>query len=380
MATQISPMECKTLHTKTKTLVVEANFSPAVNDESTPDIQVFDSRFSRFAVSIIDTDAAEKVVSANIKVSKEADPFIRMAEAGIKKAIDASLFFSEDTEDEDSSNAAGDSPAYTHILFSDPYKGKTVAMVLHEDQEGGKKALSEIYQRLCADKERPENALELQAILDGSTLLKSGELKPSGLPGLEKNPAYTQKLFYSAFKNRTVADVLSEAKENEEKLRNLYVDLKKNMDRYPNNKPQMSAIAEGLSLLKAGALKKAKSSFVLYKCGPKANAYKEENELAPCTELTLSLYPADNSPFQLTIENFLAPIKKDSTGRTNPEMSKKEKYNSHDFRISLYDMISLIEEMKRQMNAFFYENYGKSYSSASDELKRRRLERKEAEE
>ena len=377
MATKVSEFECKTLHSKTKTLVVEANFSAAANDDQTPSIQVFDSKFSRFTVSIIDTEAETKTVSANIKVTKEADPFIRMAEAGIERVIFQMYSSREEKPEEDA--AGGTTPAYTHILFSDPFQGKTVATVLTDgDVEENKKALGKIYKELLSTKDQyPENLPEMAAIMDGSNLLKEGKLVAAGVQDQKDNPAYSQKIF--ALK-MTAAEALSEAG-GEEKLRKLYADLDRNKNKYKNNVIQMQAISEGLSLLQAGALEKTskKSAYTLYKCGPKGNTYrKEEDGLTHCTELTLSMYPGDNSPFVLCIENFNAPVKEDESGRQTPLKSQAKDIVKHDFRINLYDMISLVEEMKRQMSAFFSNNYGTAYRKASDEMLRHRQEWKEA--
>ena len=373
MATK-SEFECRVLHSKTKTLVVEANFTPAINDESASDIQVYDSKYSRFKVTIIDTEAEQKDVSANIKVTKESDAFVRMAEAGIERVI--SGMYTTDDDSCEESVTGGTSPAYTHILFSEPFRGKTVAMVLTgEDAESNKMELGKIYKELLeTSKQYPENLPEMDAIMDGSRLLKEGKIIRAGVPDQKENPAYAQMIY--SFK-KTAAEILADPG-NEEKLRKTYFDLERNKDKYKNNAVQMRAIAEGLSLQRAGALKKMKSSAVLYKCGPKANSYKAgENELCPCTEMTLSLFPGDNSPFVLTIENFKAPVNKDDSGRTNPVKSKAEKYVKHDFRISLYDMIGLVSEMKRQVNAYFYANYEEAYLQAAEEMRRRRQEWKE---
>ena len=163
------PFEVCAIKRKTKTLAIMAHFTKAKASEDDTPLAVYDSKFSRLAVSVIDTESTS--ARANIPVSA--------LEAIFKKtdyAFDLQMRMIYEHGEEKASEKKT-SPAYTVAIASGLLKGKTPAKVLLEEKEQGKEALKKQYDWLKANLEKyPKNAVQMEAIAEAVKLYGEGRL------------------------------------------------------------------------------------------------------------------------------------------------------------------------------------------------------------
>ena len=151
---------------QTKTFCMNSYLHPALAEDGQNPYRIYDQRFSRFRVTVIDTTNGKKYAEANIPVNMIAD-IIARSEYAFKRAMDVEV----------EPEVSGTSPAHTVRFTSGYFKGKTPAEVLLEDPEKNKKALMTQYEYLKKNLEKyPGNKIQMDAIRDASDLLKKGEL------------------------------------------------------------------------------------------------------------------------------------------------------------------------------------------------------------
>lgn len=162
------------LQTSSKTLLIQPFFYAAKTSGEEPEtpLKVFNS-FSRWVVTIIDTNAVPKAVSHNISINRntwEYDEFSGAAEDGLcmEKAYHYGLKRAE---------KGPDGPAYTVKLFAKPFSGMTPAAVLSSNPDNIEK-LSDVYRLLERNLSAyPGNKGQMDAITDAIRRLKEGTLQ-----------------------------------------------------------------------------------------------------------------------------------------------------------------------------------------------------------
>ncbi len=211
-------------------------------------------------------------------------------------------------------------------------------------------------------------------------------------PDIPKTLAYSQTLAMKPFAGMTPAEVLSDPK-NEEELVTIYGYLEKNVDRYPKNKAQMSAINEALDLFRSGKLVKAevkkeknqKLVFSLTKAipyvkdpGSTSSRRAQEGEIVPCVEVYLYLWPANRSPFQLEIINYDSPLRilENGTSAGTPSKMLKDTYVKNSIFLSWEIMKNLVERMKHSYDGFFYSQFPEALKLANNILQQKHLNSK----
>ena len=360
-----------------KTLLVQPFFSraqlyPQRETDIPEDPLKVHSKFSRFSFVIIDTKADTKTAQITMPIHRDSkleyDIFHERMMDGIE--LEKPYIYGEKKveAEEDRVDAA-----FSTRMVHGAHAGKTPAAVLKEKPEARAELIA-IYKELKQNE--AENRTEMDGLEGGLKLLDAGLLgKEWDLPKIKS--AYSVKLSMNPFPGKTPAEVLNDNPADEGRLDQLNNLLAKNADRYPRNRDQMTAIAAAKGLRAAVLLKQAvKASIVIFDTGFKPNKYKEDKAtgLSPCSEMRVRLYHGDDSPFEIEIENYKAPVKETDDGRWI--VSKKDAADrvAHRFRLSYDDMRGMIREMDRQVNAFFYMNYAKADSEASALEARRRKE------
>ena len=175
------------------------------------------------------------------------------------------------------------------------------------------------------------------------------------------SPAYTVKIASGTFKGKTPAEVLIENPDNKDALNKQYQWLKSNLAKYPNNKTQMDAIADAAKLLNDGALtsvtKKNGQRIRLYPSTtlpvPKALTRKpREDGMCPVYEMEIFWNIGDNTPIEVSIKNYYAPIEKKEDGRITPIRKQATDRIERSMRIGEADWLNHIREIKTDMANF----------------------------
>lgn len=157
----------------------------------------------------------------------------------------------------------------------------------------------------------------------GTSKNADGNQEESILPD---TPAFTYKMkMGNNMKGKTPVEFIAENqerwKEARTELENQVAYLKKNADKYPENRKAMEAIQEALNLVAQKKLTKAMSDEILSKEdsgeGPSFAVYSPQtkyftrdlgNKVKKCYHVEIICYPKDPYPYRISIKNFLAPI------------------------------------------------------------------------
>ena len=154
---------------QTKTCCINSYLIMAKTEEGQRPYAIYDQRFSRYKITLIDTGNGKKFATANIKTGMIADLAERSRYA-YHRHLDA----------ESEPQAKGTSPAYTVRIASGTLKGKTPAEILLQDPVKGKELLQNQYKFLKENLSKYKgNKEQMDAIMDAAKLLERGELTGS---------------------------------------------------------------------------------------------------------------------------------------------------------------------------------------------------------
>ena len=162
---------------KTKTLLLEPHFGMAKarpegrTDPESP-LRVF-NQYSKWAVTIIDTEAEKKAVSHNLSINRhryEFDDFLTSIQDGISMAVPY-LYGMTASENKN----AG--PAYTTKLRLFPFKDQTPAEALLREGMPAREKLIDLYNKLAGNLAvYPNNKIQMDAIQDAVVLFDRNQL------------------------------------------------------------------------------------------------------------------------------------------------------------------------------------------------------------
>ena len=318
------------------TFSVEAAFSPPDVAPSNPNaradspLEGFDSKFSRFKVSIIHK------VERNGKPAGVTYPdgSIRVDElAGIKARSDAAL---------------------QNELLMQTNWGKNITNTLSSNSkklDNITAAFGKMGKFLMALPRMIKNGAAVQAQPQHQTQ-QASSIDVAGL----KAKATSVTFITGYLKDKNPLQVILEDPEkgkiNLEKHRDF---LNKNLAKYPKNQTQIDAINAALTLLASGSLKDSSGeeivpsnisnnlgSVELYTATPRALIRKKDADtnLCPVYEVSIVWHYGNRYPIEITVFNEMAPVNQKDGGQINPVLSQKQNVVKESFRMSIEDFCS----------------------------------------
>ena len=166
----------------------------------------------------------------------------------------------------------------------------------------------------------------------------------------EKSPAYTYVIPMGKLKGKTPAQVIL-GPNGPETLKQHYQWLKDNLKNYPNNQKQMDIIRETCFLYKDGKLKgnAMNETFNILKAEP-LPLTREKNKNAdgtyPVREVSIDCILSMNYPFEVTIVNYDAPIKKEPSGQIKVVKEKRSNEFTKTFKLSVGEFERLLNHIE----------------------------------
>lgn len=323
------------------TFSVEAAFSPPDVAPSNPNaradspLEGFDSKFSRFKVSIIHK------VERNGKPAGVTYPdgSIRVDElAGIKARSDAAL---------------------QNELLMQTNWGKNITNTLSSNSkklDNITAAFGKMGKFLMALPRMIKNGAVVQAQPQHQTQ-QASSIDVAGL----KAKATSVTFITGYLKDKNPLQVILEDPEkgkiNLEKHRDF---LNKNLAKYPKNQTQIDAINAALTLLASGSLKDSSGeeivssnisnnlgSVELYTATPRALIRKKDTDtnLCPVYEVSIVWHYGNRYPIEITVINEMAPVNQKDGGQINPVLSQKQNVVKESFRMSIEDWYDVLDKM-----------------------------------
>lgn len=324
------------------TFSVEAAFSPPDVAPSNPNaradspLEGFDSKFSRFKVSIIH------------KVERDGKPAgvaypdgsIRVDElAGIKARSDAALqnelLMQTNWGKNITNTLSSNSKKLDNITAAFGKMGKFL-MALPRIIKNGEAAV----QAQSQHQTQQASSIDVAGLKAKATSVTfiTGYLK-------DKNPL------------QVILEDPEKGKINLEKHRDF---LSKNLAKYPKNQTQIDAINAALTLLTSGSLKDSSGeeivpsnisnnlgSVELYTATPRALIRKKDADtnLCPVYEVSIVWHYGNRYPIEITVINEMAPVNQKDGGQINPVLSQKQNVVKESFRMSIEDWYDVLDKM-----------------------------------
>lgn len=317
------PTEVFSALTKTKTFSVTAEFTKAnpyaTDEDRKPDapLKAYDSTFSRFVLTIVDRQNGEKVFKAgNINIPE------------IPALVNATNLARQQ-----------------ETLVSSPVTRQIQSSVSSVETGIDKvmKNLSYIYYFVKNGKPKPKP--------EGNG--------PQETDSLIKAASEPLKILKS-HKGQTPLQILKDDPSQKEYLLKHKKFLEDNLEKFKGNRPQIEAINAAVKLLEMGAIAdvaaapSAAGVIPLYKPSPRPLIRKknEETGLCPVKEISIDWHLGDNSPVEVTILTYDAPVKQNDSGMVMPEKSKAVNAGSFNFRMSDIQWSNCIYNMQMAMRRF----------------------------
>ncbi len=324
------------------TFSVEAAFSPPDVAPSNPNARAdspldgFDSKFSRFKVSIIHK------VERNGKPAGVTYPdgSIRVDElAGIKARSDAALqnelLMQTNWGKNITNTLSSNSKKLDNITAAFGKMGKFL-MALPRMIKNGEAAV----QAQSQHQTQQASSIDVAGLKAKATSVTfiTGYLK-------DKNPL------------QVILEDPEKGKINLEKHRDF---LSKNLAKYPKNQTQIDAINAALTLLTSGSLKDSSGeenvpsnisnnlgSVELYTATPRALIRKKDADtnLCPVYEVSIVWHYGNRYPIEITVINEMAPVNQKDGGQINPVLSQKQNVVKESFRMSIEDWYDVLDKM-----------------------------------
>lgn len=323
------------------TFSVEAAFSPPDVAPSNPNaradspLEGFDSKFSRFKVSIIHK------VERNGKPAGVTYPdgSIRVDElAGIKARSDAALqnelLMQTNWGKNITNTLSSNSKKLDNITAAFGKMGKFLM------------ALPRMIKNEAAVQAQPQHQTQQASSIDVAGL-KAKATSVTFITGYlkDKNPL------------QVILEDPEKGKINLEKHRDF---LSKNLAKYPKNQTQIDAINAALTLLASGSLKDSSGeeivpsnisnnlgSVELYTATPRALIRKKDADtnLCPVYEVSIVWHYGNRYPIEITVINEMAPVNQKDGGQINPVLSQKQNVVKESFRMSIEDWYDVLDKM-----------------------------------
>ena len=317
------PTEVFSALTKTKTFSVTAEFTKAnpyaTEEDRKPDapLKAYDSTFSRFVLTIIDKQNGEKgFKTGNINVPE------------IPALVNA-------TEIARQQEALANSPVARQIQSTVTNVETGIDKVM--------KNLSYIYYHIKNGKPKPRPEENRQQETDALIKAASEPLK-----------------ILKSHKGQTPLQILKDDPSQKDHLLDHKKFLEDNLEKYQGNRPQIEAIDAAVKLLEMGNIADVAAGpstagvIPIYKPSPRPLIRKknEETGLCPVKEISIDWHLGDNSPVEVTILTYDAPVKQNDSGMVMPEKSKAVNSSSYNFRMSDIQWSNCIYNMQLAMRRF----------------------------
>lgn len=190
-------------------------------------------------------------------------------------------------------------------------------------------------------------------------------LQDSRADGGAGSPAYTQRISMGAYKGKTPAQVLAqEGQAGKEKLKEHYIFLRGNAEKYPRNRTEMDAISEAINLfndrkLEYGAAesRQEQTPMVMISTGPrgsKKDRRTREDGYVPCFEMEAAYVFGKKPHVEVAMSNYFAPIKVFDDGSQNVQKSLMDKESLLAGKIfcPMVDWMWIMDRSKAAMDRF----------------------------
>ncbi len=187
----------------------------------------------------------------------------------------------------------------------------------------------------------------------------------------ESSPAYTYVIPFGDLRGKTPVQVLQEP-DGEKKLNDQYQFLQENLAKYPKNQIQMDIIMDAARLKNEGKLVKKETPIT---CGvipilesePRPNIYNmnDDGKTFPVYEVKMECNLALNSPFEVQITNYDAPVEEQTkngpkrltkSGKTGNKVNviKKEAKNlrQKNFKMNMGEFTSFLDHIELAKTIF----------------------------
>ena len=214
-------------------------------------------------------------------------------------------------------------------------------------------------------------AEDVYYILESSRVALGQVLKGAVPTGgtTETSTAYTQKLIDKNFKGQTPAEVLLKDATQETALTNTRNWLAQNVDKYPANKAQITAIDDAIKLLHEGKLSAknvstSTANIEIYKTDYKFKSKKNEKGYNLIYGVEIICDPAKNYPFAITIMNCYAPVETGAGGQKAIKMNAAENTAKSTLLMTKDEWIKLITKMDRTLSMFEQMNFAKLFDES----------------
>lgn len=205
----------------------------------------------------------------------------------------------------------------------------------------------------------------------------SNEVQPSiGAGTAGTSPAYTVRMTMGKYRGKTVAEIIAENPNCGEELNKQYEFLKKNADKYENNRRQMEAIDDAANIIRNGGSfadvspsASAAASFIkVFEPVPLPQIRKkrEEDGLCPVAELEIVCDCSKKAPYIFTISNYFAPVDIAENGKMNAKKSAMKDLVKHSFSLTVEEWCDLCDKINIAKEVFLFGN-GISQLKVSDE-------------
>ena len=194
--------------------------------------------------------------------------------------------------------------------------------------------------------------------------------------GENTSPAYTVVIASGRLKGKTPAQVMQEP-DGSKLLNDQYKWLQDNLAKYPKNKVQMDAISDAARLYKEGKLEKPETNavsgiFNILEAVPlPLIRNKKEDGTCPVREISIEADLSKNSPFQVTVSNYDAPVMavtkngmqevtNEGSGGNKINVQRAGKKNEcvKHFRLTIGEFAALLDHIEIAKDIFLNANAG----------------------
>jgi hypothetical protein len=182
--------------------------------------------------------------------------------------------------------------------------------------------------------------------------------------------AYTQKLFDKNFKGQTPAEVLLKDPSQETQLMSVKNWLEQNVNKYPANKTQITAISEAIDLLHSGKLTPdvgnvaSTSNILIYKSEYKFKTKKNEKGYNLIYSIDVTCDPTRNYPFIISIMNCYAPVETGPNGQKNIKMNTAEQTVKLQMMVTKEEWFAMISKLDNTRQYFEMTHFNEVFRCA----------------
>lgn len=205
--------------------------------------------------------------------------------------------------------------------------------------------------------------------------LDAGEQNDEG----KEEPAYTTKIPFGKFQNRTPAEILLSNDDATEELKKTASFLQKNVEKYPANQAVIDAINQAITLFEIGELSTptTKSGMMVYERNFKRQRNPGEDGLYKMFNISIRCNFGMNYPWEVNILNGRVGLT-EKKGTMVPDLKTMKDRKSAVIQLSDADWIACVDKLysvcKLFENMNFQEMYNRSMDMAKQQIEQYKAE------